>query len=202
MHFCQVGNAPRHCGRTATTKAIRSFDSPHVCVCACRRLEEAVRWSAAVQKALLGMNWPEALLQWGDCQPIKDPDTGALLWRGLRVRMGMSWGQPSYKKPLNTGAQPVPADLLWCKHSEATSQLCLGLAQAVNDTACCVLLSARFHASCVYNVRPGTERCHCTAHCLLCLCVLCFAVGTLLQSLCRCSWSLSGCQCVCHCRAR
>ncbi|DBA77690.1 TPA: hypothetical protein ACH3X2_008392 [Trebouxia sp. C0005] len=68
-----------------------------------RRLEEAVRWSAAVQKALLGMNWPETLLQWGDCQPTRDPNTGALLWRGLRVRMGMSWGRPSYKKPLNTG---------------------------------------------------------------------------------------------------
>ena len=137
-------------------------DSPHVCVYAYRRLEEAVRWSAAVQKALLGMNWPEALLQWGDCQPIKDPDTGALLWRGLRVRMGMSWGQPSYKKPLNTGTQPVPADLSWCKHSEATSQLCLGLAQAVNDNACCVLLPARFHASCGYTIGPGTQRCHCT----------------------------------------
>jgi len=62
-----------------------------------------VRWSAAVQKALLGMNWPETLLQWGDCQPVQDPNTGALLWRGLRVRMGMSWGRPSYKKPLNTG---------------------------------------------------------------------------------------------------
>ena len=78
-----------------------------VSVCVCRRLEEAVRWSAAVQKALLGMNWPETLLQWGDCQPTRDPNTGALLWRGLRVRMGMSWGRPSYKKPLNTGALTV-----------------------------------------------------------------------------------------------
>jgi len=77
------------------------------CVSVCRRLEEAVRWSAAVQKALLGMNWPETLLQWGDCQPTRDPNTGALLWRGLRVRMGMSWGRPSYKKPLNTGAPSV-----------------------------------------------------------------------------------------------
>ena len=72
-----------------------------------RRLEEAVRWSAAVQKALLQMNWPETLLQWSDCRPTKDPDTGVLLWRGLRVRMGMSWGRPSYKKPLNTG-KPLP----------------------------------------------------------------------------------------------
>lgn len=145
MRFCQVGKAQRHCGRTATAKAICSLTHLMcVCVCACRRLEEAVRWSAAVQQALLGMNWPEALLQWGDCQPIKDPDTGALLWRGLRVRMGMSWGQPSYKKPLNTGTQPVVADQLWCKHRGATSQLCLGFAQALNDTACCDLLPATF----------------------------------------------------------
>lgn len=60
-----------------------------------------------MQKALLGMNWPETLLQWCDCQPTRDPNTGALLWRGLRVRMGMSWGRPSYKKPLNTGAPTV-----------------------------------------------------------------------------------------------
>lgn len=75
----------------------------HAVLCYCRRLEEAVRWSAAVQKELLEMNWPETLLQWSDCQPTRDPDTGALIWRGLRVRMGIAWGRPSYKKPLNTG---------------------------------------------------------------------------------------------------
>lgn len=73
----------------------------------CRRLEEAVRWSAAVQKELLEMNWPEILLQWSDCQPHQDPNTGALIWRGLRVRMGISWGRPSYKKPLNTGVHTL-----------------------------------------------------------------------------------------------
>ena len=78
------------------------------CAVLCRRLEEAVRWSAAVQKELMEMNWPEILLQWSDCQPQQDPNTGALIWRGLRVRMGISWGRPSYKKPLNTGVHTLP----------------------------------------------------------------------------------------------
>ena len=60
-----------------------------------------------MQKELLEMNWPEILLQWSDCQPHQDPNTGALMWRGLRVRMGISWGRPSYKKPLNTGVHTL-----------------------------------------------------------------------------------------------
>lgn len=32
-----------------------------------------------------------------------DPETGALVWRGLRIRMGMSYGKINNKKPLNTG---------------------------------------------------------------------------------------------------
>lgn len=75
------------------------------CNTACRLLEDAVRWCSAVQKELLVMSWPEALLQWGDCRDQRDPATGAIIWRGLRVRMGMAFGRPSYKKPLNTGEQ-------------------------------------------------------------------------------------------------
>lgn len=37
------------------------------------------------------------------CGEERDPDTGAVIFRGLRVRMGMSWGKASSKKPLNTG---------------------------------------------------------------------------------------------------
>lgn len=68
-----------------------------------RLLEDAVRWCAAMQKELLLISWPEALLQWGDCREQRDPETGAVVWRGLRVRMGMAYGRPAYKKPLNTG---------------------------------------------------------------------------------------------------
>lgn len=56
-----------------------------------------------MQKELLLISWPEGLMQWGDCREQRDPETGAIIWRGLRVRMGMSFGRPSYKKPLNTG---------------------------------------------------------------------------------------------------
>lgn len=56
-----------------------------------------------MQKELLLISWPEALMQWEDCREQMDPKTGAVIWRGLRVRMGMSFGRPSYKKALNTG---------------------------------------------------------------------------------------------------
>ena len=33
-----------------------------------------------------------------------------LLWKGLRVRIGMACGKPQYRKPLNTGT-PLPRKL-------------------------------------------------------------------------------------------
>jgi len=42
---------------------------------------------------------------------------GQLLWRGLRVRVGMAWGYVSSKKPLNTGER-----LLSCVQCLASSK--------------------------------------------------------------------------------
>ncbi|KAK9829405.1 hypothetical protein WJX72_005653 [[Myrmecia] bisecta] len=68
-----------------------------------RPLEQAVRWSAAVQKELLGAGWPAEIMSWGDCMEEVDELTGEIIWRGLRLRMGMAYGKPTYRKPLNTG---------------------------------------------------------------------------------------------------
>ncbi len=72
-----------------------------------RALEAAVRWCVALQEELLRLDWPPALLEWAECAPEADPATGALLWRGLRVRMGMAFGHVEHRKPLNTGAAPA-----------------------------------------------------------------------------------------------
>ncbi|CAL8470951.1 g10493 [Coccomyxa elongata] len=66
-------------------------------------LEAAVRWCVELQLALLHVDWPEAMLRWPDCAPETDPSTGTLLFRGLRVRMGMAFGRAQHRKPLNTG---------------------------------------------------------------------------------------------------
>lgn len=62
-----------------------------------------MRWCAEVQLALLAVEWPEAMLRWPDCAAEADPSTGALIFRGLRVRMGMAFGRAQHRKPLNTG---------------------------------------------------------------------------------------------------
>ncbi|EIE20201.1 hypothetical protein COCSUDRAFT_67530 [Coccomyxa subellipsoidea C-169] len=70
-------------------------------------LEAAVRWCAELQLALLDLDWPESILRWPDCAPEADASTGGLLFRGLRVRMGMAFGRAQHRKPLNTGRQRV-----------------------------------------------------------------------------------------------
>ena len=70
--------------------------------CCNRSLEAGLRWAAAMQQELLQLPWPEAILQWGACAEERDPG-GRLVWRGLRVRMGLAWGGATYRKPLNTG---------------------------------------------------------------------------------------------------
>lgn len=68
-----------------------------------------MRWAAVLQKELLEVAWPEAILSWPDCEEVigmQQDGREALLWRGLRVRIGMACGRPQYRKPLNTGAVP------------------------------------------------------------------------------------------------
>ena len=65
-----------------------------------------MRFGVSLQKQLLGLPWPREILDWPDCAEVRDPTSGSVLWRGLRVRIGIAWGKPSYRKPLNTGWPP------------------------------------------------------------------------------------------------
>jgi class 3 adenylate cyclase len=65
-------------------------------------LWSAIRWATQFQQDLMYQNWPPVLLEMEECREQKDAD-GHLIWRGLRTRVGMSWGRATTKKPLNTG---------------------------------------------------------------------------------------------------
>lgn len=75
-------------------------------------LEMAVSYCCAVQLQLLDLPWPEELLQWPECAAMTDSESGRWLFRGLRLRMGVTWGLADSRKPLNTGALLLP--LLCC----------------------------------------------------------------------------------------
>ena len=68
-----------------------------------------MRWCAAAQTALLNTQWPEALLKLPDCAPETEPLFKRLVFKGLRIRMGASFGSGLIRKPLNTGLLPAVA---------------------------------------------------------------------------------------------
>eukprot|EP00878_Enallax_costatus_P046534 GHUV01056660.1.p1 GENE.GHUV01056660.1~~GHUV01056660.1.p1 ORF type:complete len:117 (-),score=34.02 GHUV01056660.1:161-511(-) len=70
----------------------------------CSVLEDAICWGCHFQEELLFVSWPQTLLdQCSECSVQLDPVTGLPIWRGLRVKVGMSYGMVNSKKPLNTG---------------------------------------------------------------------------------------------------
>jgi len=63
----------------------------------------AVKFSLAVQEQLLRAEWPEEILVYeGDADEVHATD-GALVWRGLRVRMGIHFGGPLCERDPLTG---------------------------------------------------------------------------------------------------
>lgn len=70
-----------------------------------------MRWAAVLQKELLEVPWPEVVLEWPECMETYFRHANGeetLLYKGLRVRIGMASGKPQYRKPLNTGGSPPP----------------------------------------------------------------------------------------------
>ncbi|KAG2454070.1 hypothetical protein HYH02_001110 [Chlamydomonas schloesseri] len=65
-------------------------------------LTDAIAWACHVQKDLLQLDWPPALLRMQGCEEVRG-EHGQRLWRGLRVRVGMAFGYINVKKPMNTG---------------------------------------------------------------------------------------------------
>ncbi|GFR45253.1 hypothetical protein Agub_g6359, partial [Astrephomene gubernaculifera] len=65
-------------------------------------LKDAIAWACHLQKELLHLPWPPALLQMPGCEEVLGGG-GQRLWCGLRVRVGMAHGYINVKKPMNTG---------------------------------------------------------------------------------------------------
>ncbi|KAL6077383.1 Adenylate cyclase [Balamuthia mandrillaris] len=68
---------------------------------------DAANWCIDAQEKLLEVEWPEALLEHEDSReeriPEGEEEAGKLLWRGLRVRMGIHVGEPSCEEDPVTG---------------------------------------------------------------------------------------------------
>ena len=62
----------------------------------------AVLFSAELHLQLLDACWPAELLRFPDCGEQYDND-GALIYRGLRARIGIAFSKPTSRKPLSSG---------------------------------------------------------------------------------------------------
>jgi len=69
-----------------------AFDSPL----------QAVKWALVVQDTLLEVDWPPEAYLHADAAEETDAD-GRLLWRGLRVRIGLHCGEPTCRPDAITG---------------------------------------------------------------------------------------------------
>ena len=66
-------------------------------------LENAILFAVKSQEALMTLDWDDKLLEDPNFRDVHDEE-GNLIWRGIRVRMGLAYGMASFKKPLMTGA--------------------------------------------------------------------------------------------------
>jgi hypothetical protein len=67
-----------------------------------RTFEAAVRFSAEFHEQLVEVPWPPELLRYPLCG-VEYDDGGALLYRGLRARVGVAFAKPTSRKPLSSG---------------------------------------------------------------------------------------------------
>jgi class 3 adenylate cyclase len=57
----------------------------------------AILCCSEIHISLMYVDWPESILQVSTSKEIRDPETGDLLFRGLRVRIGLHIGIPNAK---------------------------------------------------------------------------------------------------------
>ena len=95
-------------------------------------LPEALRCCCQLQASLLQADWPLRLLECSACEPVSmrsalqeaNGDFAmanaatvgegvGLLWRGLRVRVGIAYGKVDHKKPLCTGVCVCGCGCVW-----------------------------------------------------------------------------------------
>jgi class 3 adenylate cyclase len=69
------------------------------------RFEDALAFSARLHTGLLALDWPAELVKppAHEGEPRVSVRVDGLLYRGLRARVGIAYGKPTTKKPLNSG---------------------------------------------------------------------------------------------------
>jgi hypothetical protein len=67
-----------------------------------RTFETAIAFGSTVHTALLRTDWPADVLSLSECAEEPSP-TGRTLFRGLRVKVGIAFGQAASRKPLSSG---------------------------------------------------------------------------------------------------
>ncbi len=77
-------------------------------------LQRALEFCCALQVGCLSLEWPTEVLAWEGCGVALDPTTEQVVWRGLQVSCGVSWGLAAQRKPLNTGMWCVCGGLYAC----------------------------------------------------------------------------------------
>jgi hypothetical protein len=64
--------------------------------------KHAVAFAVTVQSALMGLEYPPILLEAEECAEVRLKADDTLLYRGLRVKIGMAHGRASLKKPIRS----------------------------------------------------------------------------------------------------
>ncbi len=111
-----------------------------------------------VQRELLSLPWPDPILSWQECAEVVSQETGELVWRGLRVRMGMAYGLPTSKAPLNTGKAEARGAAL------AAVWLAVWLGRGLGSQGRAPGSAAQELAACAVCMRCSVARCGAHGH--------------------------------------
>jgi len=71
-------------------------------MCVFRQPCDAVDWAVRVQKDLLEVKWPSDIICNYECRQQWDDESKALMWSGLRVRIGIHYGYADYNFDITT----------------------------------------------------------------------------------------------------
>ena len=114
LELCSGYSANRFWLCIAFASHFHSAFIPNLCRYECKEAEpgkftlaftcfsNAVRFAASVHVNLVAADWPPQLLALDECAPQLSSD-GSLLFRGLRIKVGIAFGQAASRKPLKSG---------------------------------------------------------------------------------------------------
>lgn len=75
-------------------------------------LEDAINFCITIQRIFVSVEWPANLASHPSASTKKN-DLGENLWRGLRVRMGINKGSPTYHRDKNTERITYVCEILY-----------------------------------------------------------------------------------------